>query len=263
MIRAAVHNALGTAPDTRIGRVASAILIALIILNIVALVVETIPEVHTLSPVAFSAIEVVSVAIFTVEYLLRVWSCTTDPRFSHPITGRLRFMVSPMALVDLAAILPFYAALLNPATLDLRVLRAVRLVARVARWGERVSGLRTLGQVVRAKSNELLCVVGVLLVLLLVVSSLVFFAENGTQPEAYSSIPETMWWGIITLTTVGYGDAYPVTIAGRLLTGLMAILGIGLFALPAGILGSGFMQAVERRSQPTTICSHCGMPTET
>lgn len=144
-------------------------------------------------------------------------------------------------LVDLLVILPFYVGLMIPSSLDLRVMRVIRLVARLARMERSSHGLRTMGRVVQARSNELISVITVLLVLLLVASSLVFVLENGVQPDDYSSIPETMWWGIITLTTVGYDDVYPVTIAGRLLTGVIAILGIGLFALPAGILGSGFI----------------------
>ena len=238
------HRILGT------GKTVSVFLTTLIALNVVALVMGTVQEVHDFFPRGtFRAFETISVAIFTGEYLLRVWSCNVDPRFSHPISGRLRFMVSPLALIDLLAILPFYAALLNPGVLDLRVLRAARLVSRAARFGHHFSGLRILARVVQAKRNELVSVVMVLLVLLLLASSLVFFAENGIQPDVYSSIPETMWWGIITLTTVGYGDAYPITILGRLLTGLTAILGIGLFALPAGILGSGFLQEMERRTR--------------
>ena len=104
----------------------------------------------------------------------------------------------------------------------------------------------------------MLSVILVLLLLLLLASSLVFYAESGAQPDKFSSIPETMWWGIITLTTVGYGDVYPVTIAGRALAGVMAILGIGLFALPAGILGSGFIEEMQQRPKREGICPHCG-----
>ena len=156
------------------------------------------------------------------------------------------------------AILPFYIALLNLPGIDLRVVRAARLVGRVARLGRYSAGIRTLALVVQAKKDELLSVILVLLLLLLLASSLVFYAEHGAQPDKFSSIPETMWWGIITLTTVGYGDVYPVTIAGRVLAGAMAILGVGLFALPAGILGSGFIQEVQQRPERKDICPHCG-----
>ena len=248
-LKHAVYDALDTAPVSRVGRVVSAFLVVLIAVNIVALVVGTVDSFQLISRRAFLAFEAASVVVFTVEYLLRIWSCTVDPKFAHPVSGRLRFMVSLLALIDLLAILPFYVALLNLTGLDFRMLRAVRLMARVARLGRYSSGIRTLGLVVQAKRDELLSVVLVLLLLLLVASSLVFYAENGAQPDKFSSIPETMWWGIITLTTVGYGDVYPVTIAGRALAGVMAILGIGLFALPAGILGSGFIQEIQQRGE--------------
>ena len=134
------------------------------------------------------------------------------------------------------------------------MLRSIRLVARIARLTRLSSGFNTLVRVVTAKRSELSTVIVVLLVLLLLTSSLMYFAEHEAQPDVFSSIPETMWWSIITLTTVGYGDMYPVTFAGRILAGLMAVLGIGLFALPAGILGSGFVDELSRNR----ACPHCG-----
>ena len=253
-----VHNALGPEPDSPIGKAISVSITALIVLNITALVLETVDEIQELSPRAFWVFEAVSVGVFTIEYLLRVWSCVTDTRYSRPISGRLRFIVSPLALVDLIAILPFYAALLNLFGVDLRVLRAARLMGRAARLGHYSSGLRTLGRVVQAKRTELVTVIIVLSLLLLLSSSIMYYAENNAQPDVFSSIPETMWWGIITLTTVGYGDAYPITAAGRTLAGLMAVLGIGLFALPAGILGSGFIEEVQHRGGGGKKCPHCG-----
>ena len=254
----AINDALGTEPVSRVGKAVSVSLFILIVLNIVAMVSGTVEDIYNISPRAFIVFEAASVAVFTVEYLLRVWACTTDAKFARPVVGRLKFIVSPLALFDLMAILPFYIALLNLPGIDLRVVRAARLVGRVARLGRYSAGIRTLALVVQAKKDELLSVILVLLLLLLVASSLVFYAEHGAQPDKFSSIPETMWWGIITLTTVGYGDVYPVTIAGRVLAGAMAILGVGLFALPAGILGSGFIQEVQQRPERKGICPHCG-----
>ena len=254
----AIHNGLGPDPESRIGKVVSVSLTALIVLNITALVLETVDEIQDLSPRGFGVFEAVSVVLFTIEYLLRVWSCVAEPRYSHPISGRLRFIASPLALVDLIAILPFYAVLLNLSELDLRVLRAARLMGRVASLGRYSSGLRTFGRVVQAKRTELVTVIMVLSLLLLLSSSMMYYAENNAQPDVFSSIPETMWWGIITLTTVGYGDVYPITALGRTLAGLMAVLGIGLFALPAGILGSGFIEEVQHRVGRGKTCPHCG-----
>ena len=246
------------APEDRASRAFDVFLISLITLNAVALIVGTVEEIHELSPEAFLAIEVLSVAIFTVEYVLRVWSCTVDPRYSHPVLGRLRFMVSPIVLIDLLAIVPFYVGLFpNLHKLDLRLLRAVRLLARLARLGRYFSGLRTLSRVVHAKRSELLTVLLVLSILLFIASSLMYFAENGAQPDKFSNIPQSMWWSVITLTTVGYGDVTPVTFMGRLLAGVIAIVGIGLFALPAGILGSGFVEEIRRDADAVMTCPHC------
>ena len=247
------------APGHRASEIFDIFLIALISLNVVALIVGTVEGIHLISPRAFHLFEVTSVGIFTVEYALRVWTCTEDAKYAHPVKGRLRYMVSPLALIDLMAVLPVYLVFfVNLRGLDLRMLRVVRLLARIVRLSRYFSSLRTLGKVLHTKRGDLMAVVSVLFLLLVITSSLMFFAENGAQPEEFASIPKAMWWSIITLTTVGYGDVFPVTAAGRLLAGVIAIVGIGLFALPAGILGSGFMEALQEEERPPVRCPHCG-----
>ena len=238
-------------PGSYAGRAVAAFLTSVIALNVGMLIIGTVEGVYERAPEAFWAFEAASVAIFTVEYLLRLWSCTVNPKYASPVLGRLRYALSPMALIDLAAILPFYVGLLYLTRIDLRFLRAVRLLARIVRVSQHTSAIGTLLRVFSAKSTELLTTVGVLLVLLIMASSLMYFAESGAQPEAFSSIPETMWWAVITLTTVGYGDLAPVTVAGKMLAGVIAVLGIGMFALPAGILGSGFVSDMDQRKEGT------------
>ena len=244
------------APGDHVSRTCDIFLVSLICANILALILGSIKSVRDASPNAFMAFEAVSVGIFTLEYVLRVWSYTEEPRYSRPVSGRIKFIFSPIQLLDLLAIVPFFLVFLG---LDLRALRAVRLLARAARLSRYFTGLRTLGGVLQAKRYELFTVMLVLMVLLILASSLMFFAEHEVQPEAFSSIPAAMWWTIVTLTTVGYGDVYPVTSMGRLLAGFIAILGIGFFALPAGILGSGFLEEVQRRQPEPRVCPHCGM----
>ena len=168
-------------------------------------------------------------------------------------------MASPLVAIDAAAIAPFYIlAFAGSGGLDLRALRILRLVARTAKMSRYSAGLRILVGAVGSRRQELLTIVGVLIVLLLLTSSLIFFAETDAQPDDFSSIPAAMWWSIITLTTVGYGDVAPVTNVGRLLAGLIAVMGVALFALPAGILASSFLEQVERRgSQEPPRCPHC------
>jgi len=246
-------------PGNRASELFDLFLITLIALNVVALIAGTEEEIHRISPVAFRLFEITSVGIFTVEYLLRVWTCTENPKYAHPVKGRLQYLVSPLALIDLLALLPVYLVFfVNLHGLDLRFLRVMRLLARIVRLSRYFSGLRTLGKVVHTKRDELAAVVSVLFLLLVMTSSLMFFAEHQAQPEEFASIPRAMWWSIITLTTVGYGDVFPVTAAGRLLAGGIAIIGIGLFALPAGILGSGFMETLEKEERAPARCPHCG-----
>ena len=143
--------------------------------------------------------------------------------------------------------------------LDLRSFRALRLVARAARLTRYSPGMQTMAAAIAARKHELYTVVAVLAVMLVLAASLMYFAEREAQPEKFASIPEAMWWSIITLTTVGYGDVAPVTALGRVIAGCIAILGIGIFALPAGILGASFLEQIERRRGPTIrICPHCG-----
>ena len=247
-------------PGDRVSQAVDLIIALLIVLNVLALVLGTVDEVFQKAPWAFQWFEAVSVALFTLEYAARVWSCTSDPRYSDPLRGRLRFIVSPLAVVDAAAILPFYIlTFVASGSLDLRVLRVLRLVARAARLARYSSGIRTLAGAVSSRSQELLTTVGLLAVLLVLASSLMYIAEHNAQPDKFSSIPHAMWWSIITLTTVGYGDVAPVTTTGRLIAGLIAVLGIGLFAVPAGILGSSFLEQIERRrSKEPRSCPHCG-----
>ena len=148
------------APGNRVSEIFDVFLITLIFLNVVALILGTVDEIYQVSPIAFYLFEAISVALFSVEYLLRVWSCTADPKYAHPLWGRLRFMFSPLALIDLLAILPVYLVVfVNLRGLDLRFLRVVRLLARIVRLSRYFTSLRTLGRVIHTKRGELFAVV--------------------------------------------------------------------------------------------------------
>jgi voltage-gated potassium channel len=177
-----------------------------------------------------------------------MWVCTVDRKYSHPIWGRLKYALTPLIMIDLISILPFYLLLLFP---NLRfvyiisILRLLRLI-KISRYSESV---RTLGSVLYAKKEELLATAFAVFILLIFASSLIYFVESSAQPQSFGSIPDAMWWGVVTLTTVGYGDIYPITPIGRFLGSILAFLGIGIFALPAGIISSGFSEEVQRRKQ--------------
>ncbi|MDP8228488.1 MAG: ion transporter [Candidatus Electryoneaceae bacterium] len=247
-----------SSPDDIPGRIVDVFIVTLIILNVTAVILETIPELASLYGELFQYFELFSVVIFSIEYLLRLWSCTSDDRYSRSIMGRIKFILTPMAVIDLLAIAPFFLPMIVP--VDLRFLRAFRLfrLFRMFKLARYSKSLQTLGNVMRRSKEELLITLFALFVLLMIVSGLMFYVERDAQPEAFSSIPAAMWWGIVTLTTVGYGDVYPITPVGKLLAALIALLGIGLFALPAGILGSGFVSEIEDRKEKRKICPHCG-----
>ena len=200
-------------------------IIVLIILNVLAVIVDTVQSIHLKFGDYFYVFEVFSVVVFTIEYILRVWSCTVNPKFQGPIVGRIRFMLTPLAIIDLLAFLPFYLPMLIP--FDLRFLRAIRLIRilRLFKLGRYTESVMQFSRVLKAKRAELLTAVFIIFVLLIVASSLLFYVEHTAQPEKFSSIPEAMWWGVVTLTTVGYGDIYPVTGLGKFLGAIISLLG--------------------------------------
>lgn len=240
------------------GRLFNISIMTLISLNVIAVMLETVQSLSSRYKFLFQIFEIFSVSVFTVEYLLRLWACTCIEKYKNPVTGRIRYALTPMAMVDLLAILPFYLPLLIP--FDLRSIRALRLfrLFRMFKMGRYSKALKSLGNVFIERKEEIVIAVFFEIVLLVIASTLIYFVENEAQPEKFSSIPAAMWWGIATLTTVGYGDVYPVTPAGKLLGGIIAFLGISMFALPAGILASGFIEEIKKTHIKRKVCPHCG-----
>ncbi len=240
-------------------RAFNAFIVVLILLNILAMILESVKEIRDWTAGYFTWFEYFSVAIFSLEYSLRIWTSVEDPRYRHPILGRLRFALTPLALVDLSAVLPFYLPFIRADLRGLRMFRLVRImrVMRVAKLGRYSESLQMLLRVVRSRWEHLLSSILILLILAVVSASLMFYAENEAQPKAFSSIPAAMWWAVATLTTIGYGDVYPVTVIGKFMASIIAVLGIGMFALPTGILGSGFMEELDKDKKPRQ-CPHCG-----
>ena len=234
-------------------------LIVLITANALAVTVESIPAIGDTYHPLFSAFEIVSVVIFTMEYLLRVWTAPEDPRYTGgAVTGRLRMMLHPYMLIDLIAIVPAYAAIFMP-TVDLRILRLFRLfrLLKIARYSPAVSTL------IHVLSSERRALFGTLLLTLCVMSIMaefMYIAEGRVQPSVFGTLPECMYWAIVTLTTVGYGDKVPITGIGKLIAGITAIFGLGLFALPVGIIASGFMGEIHRRDFVVTTAMLSRIP---
>ena len=250
-----------TDDDELIDKIIAVFLMILIIVNTGAVILESVDEIYQPYESIFHAIEYVSVAIFTVEYLLRLWIAPLDPRYAKPFWGRLRYAFSAMAMVDLLAILPALLPLLF--AFDLRLVRFLRIfrLFRLFKLSRYVSSLNTLDDVVRSKKEELLVMTVMISMLLVFASTIMYVVENEAQPDKFPHIPAAMWWGMATLTTVGYGDVFPITPLGKLLGAFIAFLGIGMFALPTGILASGFAEEIKRRHEKEKVCPpcpHCG-----
>ncbi len=240
------------------GRLFDHFIIGLILLNVLAVILGSVSGIQQRYGSFLRGFETFSIVVFTLEYGLRLWSAPADPRFSEPIAGRLRFAIQPLPLIDLLVILPYYLLLTGT---DLRVIRTLRVLRllRIAKLARYYRAFHIILRVIRLRQEELVLTLGILLILLIISSSLMFYAEHDAQPQHFPDIPNTMWWAIVTLTTVGYGDVYPVTGVGRLLAALISIFGIGMVALPAGIIGSGFVEEVSRdRREKSCCCPHCG-----
>lgn len=247
--------------DTRSAarRFINSFLVAAIVTTVAAVALETMESLRASYSAIFTAIEFVAVAIFTIDYALRWWVAPEgDPRgAAQPWRARLRYAVSPFGIIDLLAVLPFFLDLVLPVHPDwLRVLRLLRLL-KMARYAP---GLSLFVAVIRAESKPLLAAFLVMAVLLMVESGIMFIIERRAQPEAFASIPHTMWWAIVTMATVGYGDVVPHTPLGRIFGGVVMVFGIVMFAVPAGILATGFATEIRKRDFVVTWHTVAKMP---
>ena len=233
----------------------------LILLNVAALILESYKSLHDNYSNLFNAFEVFSVIIFTIEYLLRIW---VSDRSKEDKTERLNFAFSTMGIIDLIAILPFYLPFIFP--IDLRVVRILRIfrLLRIFKLGRYSKSLKTIKYILRETKAELSTTIFVTFVLMILSSTLMYYIEHDDQPEQFASIGDAFWWSIATLTTVGYGDVYPVTGLGKLLSGVIALIGIGFVALPTGIISSAFIEKIQsdkkiKEECTSTKCPNCGV----
>jgi len=245
-LRREVHDVLEVAGDAHpMGRVVNGFIIILIFLNAIAFAADTVPELAGRYRWEFATFNAFSVIVFTVEYALRIWSAVEIPMLSRlpRWQARLRYAMRPMMIIDLLAFLPWYLHWLYP--LDLRLLRVFRLF-RLLMLVRYSPALQTLGRVVTDEYRALLGALLVILILLLFASSGMYLIERHMQPDKFGSIPQAAWWALATLTTVGYGDVVPVTPLGKMLGGVVMLLGVGMIALPVAIIATGFSQESTR-----------------
>ena len=221
------------------------ILMVVIVLSAAHAVMETEPQVRAQYGHWLIRFDVAVSVIFAIEYLARLWSAAEIERLGGGWKARLRWVFTPSALLDLAAVLP---ALLMAGQFPSYVLRLARLMrlARLGKLGRFSHSLRIMGQVIADRRYELWAMFSIGTVVLVVASSLLYMIEGELQPDKFGSIPRALWWGIITLTTIGYGDTYPITALGKVVASVTAILGIGLIAAPTGILAAAFAHALRK-----------------
>jgi len=245
-------------------KVINVFIIVLIILNVVAVMLETVAPIHKKYKNFFDYFDLVSVIIFSIEYVLRVWSSNHEEKYKHSFWGRLKYILSPGALIDLIAIVPSYLhAFIG---LDLRILRMLRLlrILRLFRLTAYTKPAQMIANVFRKRKNELALSFVLATFLIIIASCIMYFAEHltpapGEEASLFSSIPKTIWWSVVTLTTTGYGDMYPVTDLGKALASIIMLIGVAFFALPAGIITAGFIDEFRiNRVKKTHRCPSCG-----
>ena len=232
----------------------------LIILNVLSLILASYKEIYNDYESLFENFELFSVIIFSIEYVLRFWTADLDFEKGTPFSKRIKFSLSAFGVIDLFAILPFYLPLLFP--FDLRVLRILRLfrLLRIFKLGRLSKSLQTITSVLKESRSELSITLFVAFILMILSSTLMYYVENEAQPDKFENIGQSLWWSVATLTTVGYGDIYPITGLGKVLSSVIALIGIGFVALPTGIISSAFISRMqkEKNSRKECKCPNCG-----
>lgn len=222
-------------------------LMLLILANVACIMASSEDSINERYGDFFHYFEVFSLIIFTIEYLVRVWASVerSEKDLAHPLKSRIRYMFTPMALVDLLAIVPSFLLLLGSDFLILRVLRLVR-VFKLSRYSRSMDLLITVS---KQEAETVISAIFILIILIIISATGIYIVEGDIQPDEFGSIPRALWWATVTLTTVGYGDVVPITTLGRILGIIIVITGIGMAALPAGILASGFTTEINRRRE--------------
>ena len=233
------------------GNIFDSIIIIIILVNVLLVILDTFTLPRWLAEIS-QGVEVFSVAVFTIEYLMRLWTAPYIYPMEKPYKARLRFMRSFMAIIDLLAILPFYMPYIIP--MDLRVLRTLRIIRllRLFKLNRYTDALSTIGGVFKKKANQLLSSMFIVILLMVIASVLMFDVENAAQPDKFTNAFSGLWWAVATITTVGYGDIFPVTVFGKILSGIIAVLGIGLVAVPTGIISAGFIESIDKDNVEAT-----------
>jgi len=223
-------------------------LVGLIIVAVFSAILETEPAISGGRELMFDKLELAIGITFLVEYVARLWIAVENPKFAKSRFPRLRYALTPIAIIDLLAVLPTLFAFGGGSSLLLRFFRVLRML-RLAKLGRSSQAWDHIRNAAYEKRYEFGLILGLLVVTILVSSSLMYWAEADAQPDKFGSIPRALWWSIITLTTVGYGDVYPVTMLGRVLAAFLAVMGVCLIALPTGLFAASFTEAMDKHRE--------------
>ncbi|MEG0366252.1 MAG: ion transporter [Coprobacillus sp.] len=245
-----------------ISTVFDTVIITLIILSIISVILSTFDNIPGYISTIMHMFEYISISIFTIEYLLRLW--TSDLYYScGPLKSRIKYIFSFMAIIDLISILPFYIPFIIKT--DLRSLRTIRLVRvfRIFKLHRYTAALNSVIVVFKKKKEQLISSVFVVFVLMIISSIFMYYCEHDVQPDKFENAFSGLWWAVATLTTVGYGDIYPITVLGKIISTFLALLGIGLVAVPTGIISAGFSEELidskeDESKKDINYCPHCG-----
>jgi len=237
-------------------------ILLLIATNVLVVIIEHSYDLKPSSAQLFEFFEAMSIFIFTAEYIMRIIVADMKYNEKNKLKAILKYIFSPVGILDLLAIVPFYAPRLIPR--DLRILKIFRLakVFRIFRIKKYLQSMNLLIKVLKKEKEALVITLSASFLLILISSTLMYFLEHEVQPKAFPNIIGSFWWAVETLTTIGYGDIYPVTAGGKVLSSVIAILGIGLIAMPTGIISSGFINLINEKNhehdKPYKFCPHCG-----
>ena len=219
-----------------------------VLISVFAVVIETVASVNYLLSIEFVILDTIAVAIFTIEFMLRIYSAVEEPGHRNPLTGRIKEFTKPSTFIDFLAILPFFLEVLSRDHLDLRFLRIFRL-ARLLKLTRGSDATATLFKVIKREWPVMSAAAFIMILLIVLTASLGYLVEHAAQPEKFENIPTAIYWAVITLASVGYGDISPVTPIGRAITVIMSLAGIGIFAIPAGLLASAFSDQLHKERE--------------
>ncbi len=259
-IKIKVYDAIANEQSTsRVSGIFNGLIFATIFYSLIIVIIRTVPSIEQRYSTFFTINSILITIIFTIEYILRIWSCNAGPQYPGIIRGRLKYAAGRSQVFDLLAILPLYIYFITG--FDARILLIFRFfrIFRIFRLAGYSKAMSLLRNAVKNKARELILVFTLIILGLLFCSVAIYFAERYVKPEWFDSVPKSMWWAIITMATVGYGDTYPVTVAGKFIGIIAALMGVLIIALPAGILSSGLSDEVQKlKKPPEKICPHCG-----